>query len=115
MWLEYVRDIAIILLALESLVIGILLLVTLGRLRELLSILRDEVTPVLKSLQDTVKTVRGTANIVSNAVVTPLIRVNSVSTGIVRGLLSFFSLRHRPRTSTAENMESDKQPGQGTS
>lgn len=115
MWLEYVRDIAIILLALESLIIGILLIVTLGRLRELLSVLRDEVTPVLKSLQETVRTVRGTANIVGNAVVNPLIRVNSVSTGIVRGLLRFFSFRHRSGPSTAESAKSEEQSGQGTS
>jgi hypothetical protein len=115
MWLEYVRDIAIILLALESLVIGILLIVTLGRLRELLRVLRDEVTPVLKSLQETVRTVRGTANIVSNAVVNPLIRVNSVSTGVVRGILSFLSLRHRPSASTVEHAKSKEQSGQGTS
>ena len=103
--LEVVRDIAIILLALESLVIGIVLIVTLGRLRELLMVLRDEVTPLLKSLQDTAQTVRGTANIVGNAVVNPLIRVNSVSTGIVRGILRFFSFGHRPDPSAAESTD----------
>jgi hypothetical protein len=106
-WLEYVRDIAIILLALESLAIGIVLIVTLGRLRELVNMLRNEVTPLLKSLQGTAKTVQGTANIVGNAVVTPLIRVNSVTTGIVRGLLSLFSLRRRPGPA-----EADKEPEQ---
>jgi hypothetical protein len=115
MWLEYVRDIAIILLALESLVIGILLVVTLGRLRELLGVLRDEVTPVLKSLQETVRTVRGTANIVGNAVVNPLIRVNSVSTGIVRGIWSFFSFGRRPGASADEGAKSEEQSGQGMS
>jgi hypothetical protein len=110
--LEVVRDIAIILLALESLVIGIVLIVTLGRLRELLAVLRDEVTPVLKSLQDTVRTVRGTANIVGNTVVTPLIRVNSVSTGILRGVLRFFTFRRRPDGATTESTQPDDQSGQ---
>ncbi|MHB1355844.1 MAG: hypothetical protein ACYCZF_07685 [Anaerolineae bacterium] len=113
--LEVVRDIAIILLALESIVIGIVLIVTLTRLRELLGVLRDEVTPLLKSLQDTAQTVRGTASIVGHAVVNPLIRVNSVSTGIARGLLRFFSFRRRPDASTAESVETEEQSGQGTS
>jgi len=103
--LEVVRDIAIILLALESLVIGIVLIVTLTRLRELLGVLRDEVTPLLKSLQETAHTVRGTANIVGGAVVNPLIRVNSVSTGIIRGILRFFSFGHRAGTSDTESTD----------
>jgi hypothetical protein len=115
MSLVVVRDIAIILLALESLVIGILLIVTLGRLRELLGILRDEVTPVLKSLQDTAKTVRGTANIVGNTVVTPLIRMNSISTGVMRGILSFFSFRRRPDTFAEKSNRAEDQTGQGAS
>jgi hypothetical protein len=115
MWLEYVRDIAIILLALESLVIGVLLIVTLGRLRELVNVLRDEVTPVLKSLQETIRTVRGTAKIVGSTVVTPLIRVSSVSTGLMRGILSFFSFRPRSGTSATDTEKSEDQSGQSIS
>ena len=93
MWLEYVRDVAIILLALVSLIIGILLLVTLSKLRELIRILKDEVQPVLLSLQDTMRSVRGTAHIVSDTVVNPLVRVNSVTTGAMHALMHFFTFK----------------------
>jgi len=95
MWLEYVRDIAIILLALVSLIIGILLLVTLNRMRELIRVLRDEIQPVLLSLQDTMRSVRGTAHIVSDTVVNPLVRINSVSTGAMHALMHFFTFGRR--------------------
>jgi len=110
MWLEVVRDIAIILLALETLVIGILLLVTLGRVRELIRILRDEVRPVLLSLQDTVHTVRGTTHIVSDTVVNPLIRVNSISTGARRALMYFFSFGHRSSAETKAQRPTAEEP-----
>jgi len=114
MWLEYVRDIAIILLALESLVIGILLLVTLGRLRELLRILREEIQPVLLSLQDTLRTVRGTAHIVSDTVVNPLVSVNSFSTGAMRAFMHFFTFGHRTNSTTAASDQAQEHKEQET-
>ena len=112
MWLEYVRDIAIILLALESLIIGILLLVTLGRLRELMRVLREEIQPVLLSLQETLRTVSGTAHIVSDTVVNPLVRVNSFTTGAMRAFSHFFSFSHRDSTSTPVDEQVREQNGQ---
>ncbi|MCE5258448.1 MAG: hypothetical protein LLG44_05220 [Chloroflexi bacterium] len=112
MWLEYVRDIAIILLALESLVIGILLLITMGRLRELERILREEVQPVLQSLQDTMHTVRGTAHIVSDTVVNPLVRFNSFSTGAMQAFKYFFTFGHRKDSAAAagDQAQEHKEP-----
>jgi len=43
--LETVRDIAIIVLALESIVIGVVLIITLLQLRSLTRLLQKEVTP----------------------------------------------------------------------
>jgi hypothetical protein len=59
MWLAAVRDLAIVLLAVESLVIGVLLLVLLVQLRKLVQMLREEIKPMLNSANDTVNTVNG--------------------------------------------------------
>ncbi|NLV74504.1 MAG: hypothetical protein GXY52_07460 [Chloroflexi bacterium] len=96
MWLEIVRDIAIVLLAVVSIIIGILLIVTLARIRELILILRNEVTPVLTSIKDTTKTVKGTATIVTDTVVNPLVKINSVSKGALKGALYFLTMGHKP-------------------
>ncbi len=91
MLLAGVRDVAIVLLALESLVIGILFAIMLIQIKQLIRILRDEVMPILRSTQETTNTVRGTAAFVSDQVVTPLIKASSYATGtmqMVRNLMA---------------------------
>lgn len=83
-----VRDIAILLLAVESVVIGALLALMLIQLRRLVRLLRDEIAPILDSASDTVNTVQSTAGFVSRNVVTPLIKVSSYSAGTLQALRS---------------------------
>jgi hypothetical protein len=83
-----VRDIAILLLAVESVVIGALLALMLIQLRRLVRLLRDEIAPILDSASDTVNTVQTTAGFVTHNVVTPLIKVSSYSAGTLQALRS---------------------------
>jgi hypothetical protein len=76
------RDISIIALALVTLVIGLFLIVLIFQLQSLIVLLRDEIKPILDSANQTASTVRGTTNFVSDAVVTPLIHVASVASGV---------------------------------
>jgi hypothetical protein len=76
------RDVAIILLAIVSLAIGALLIVLLLQLQSLIRLLREEVTPILSSAQETMGTVRGTTAVVSEYVVSPVAQVASVVAGI---------------------------------
>ena len=68
-----IRDIAIILLAVESLIVGVLLIVLILQLRGLTRMLQDEVQPILESARETATTVRGTTVFVSDTFVKPLI------------------------------------------
>lgn len=68
-----IRDIAIIVLAIESLVVGALLIVLILQLRGLTRMLQDEVQPILESARETATTVRGTTVFVSDTFVKPLI------------------------------------------
>ncbi len=95
MWLAVVRDVAIVLLALETLVIGGLLAITLLQIRSLARMLREEILPMLQSANDTVATVKGTTRFVSDKVVDPIIKVSSATTGTLQALRSLFSVRQR--------------------
>ncbi len=80
--LAFVRDLAIVLLAVESLIIGIVLIVLILEVRSLAKLLRDEIKPILNSADETVRTLRGTTTFVSENLVTPVVRVSSFMAGV---------------------------------
>ncbi len=84
--LAFVRDLAIVLLAVDSLVIGIVLIILILEVRSLARLLRNEIKPILDSADETVRTVRGTTTFVSDTLVTPAIRISSFATGVARAL-----------------------------
>jgi Flp pilus assembly protein protease CpaA len=69
------RDIAIIVLAVESLVIGGLLIVLLLQIRSLTKMLQEEIWPILESTRETATTVRGTTVFLSDTLIKPLVNV----------------------------------------
>jgi hypothetical protein len=77
-----VRDIAIIVLALVTGVIGVFLAVLIFQVQSLIHLLRHEVKPILDSANQTVSTVRGTSTFVSDSVVSPMIQVLSFASGV---------------------------------
>ncbi len=89
------RDIAIIVLALESIVIGVLLAVLVIQVIRLVKLLREEVLPILNSTQETVSTVRGTASFVSDHVVQPVVKVSSYAAGARQAMSTLFRRRGR--------------------
>lgn len=88
-------DIAIITLALVTVIIGLFLIVLIFQLQSLIALLRDEIKPILNSTNETVSTVRGTTTFVSDAVVTPLIQVASVTAGVMQTLRTLTGTDHR--------------------
>jgi hypothetical protein len=82
--LRNVRDVAIIVLAIESIVIGGLLVFLVIQIQRLVKMLREEIKPILDSTNETVSTVRGTTTFVSRHVVSPLVEVVSFLSGVRR-------------------------------
>lgn len=83
------RDAAIIFVAFETLIIGILLIILMIQVQALIVLLRDEIKPMLEAVNDTVATVRGTTRFVSHNVVSPVIKWSSYLAGlrrIIRGI-----------------------------
>ena len=69
--IDEVRDILIILLATESLVIGGVTLFLLYQMIMLVTLLREELIPLIQSAQETVNSARGTTVYVSRKIVVP--------------------------------------------
>lgn len=81
-----VRDIAIILVALEILIMNALLVVLIWQVWRLVKMISVEMKPVIKDSQETVGTVKGSAEFVSSSFISPLISTSSRLAGIVRSV-----------------------------
>lgn len=71
-----IRDVFIIVMALESLLIGIVLTILMIQLARLINLLQNEVKPILDSTNETVSNLRGTTVFLSNNLVEPVIKLN---------------------------------------
>ena len=92
--LSSVRDLSIIILALESVVVGVLLGILIVQVTRLVRLLRDEVMPILLSTQETLGTIRGTTTFVSDHVVQPVVKVSSYTAGVRQAVNVLFSRRN---------------------
>jgi len=90
--ISLLRDVAIVLVAFETLLIGLLVLVLILQIQALIGLLRDEIRPMLESLNDTVATVRGTTRFVSHHVVSPAIQTVGLLAGVRRVIREIVAL-----------------------
>lgn len=74
---ETIRDIFIIFLALESLIIGLTLVLLLVQLARLTALLQNEIKPILDSTNETLSTLKGTTTFLSDNLVQPVMKANS--------------------------------------
>ena len=72
-----VMEVVIILLAVESLIVGGVTLFLLYQVIMLVTLVREEVIPLIESAQETVSSARGTTVYVSRKIVEPSVRVAS--------------------------------------
>jgi NADH:ubiquinone oxidoreductase subunit K len=79
-----IRDIFIIFMALEFLVIGVALIVLLVQLATLINLLQNEVKPILASTNETVNTLRGTVAFLSDNLAEPVIKLNEYIAALKR-------------------------------
>lgn len=91
---DKIRDIFIIIVALESFVIGIALIVLIVQLASLINLLQNEVKPILNATNETVNTLRGTAEFLGENVVEPVIKLNGYMAGLTR-MLELMGIRKK--------------------
>lgn len=77
-----VRDVFIIAMALEMILIGGALTVLMVQLAVLTNLLKNEIKPILEATQETVNTVRGTTIFVSENLTEPIMKLNSYVAGL---------------------------------
>lgn len=81
---ETVRDIVIIFMAVETLLIGLVLILLLIQLTRLTVLLQSEVKPILESTNETVQTLRGTSAFLSKNMIKPVMKVQGSVAAIRR-------------------------------
>lgn len=81
---QVVRDIAIVFVAVETFLIGLAMILLIFQIQVLVQVLRDEIQPLLRSVNDTVSTVRGTSEFVSHNMVSPIIKAAGFTAGVRR-------------------------------
>jgi hypothetical protein len=84
-----IRDVFIIFMALESLLIGAALIVLVVQIASLINLLQNEVRPILEATNETVNHLRGTVEFLGENVVEPVIKLNSYLAGMQRMLKLF--------------------------
>jgi hypothetical protein len=83
-----VRDIFIIFMALEFLLIGGVMIILIIQLARLTLLLQNEIKPILESTSETANTLRGTTAFLSEHLVEPVLKMNQY----LAGLSSLFGL-----------------------
>ncbi len=81
---DKIRDVFIIIVALESLIIGVAIIVLIVQLASLINLLQNEVRPILTATNETVNNLRGTAEFLGENMVEPVIKLNGYLAGMNR-------------------------------
>jgi len=71
-----IRDIFIIFMALEAVLIGVALVILIIQLSALINLLQNEIRPIINSTSETVNTLKGTATFMSKNLSEPVIKAN---------------------------------------
>lgn len=91
-----VRDIFIILVALEFMLVGWVLIILVVQLAKLLNMLQNEIQPMIDSTNEAVNTIRGTSIFISENITDPIIKLNSYVAGLNQ-ITNLFSTNRKKR------------------
>ncbi|MDP1716035.1 MAG: hypothetical protein Q8L41_14945 [Anaerolineales bacterium] len=83
---DKIRDVFIIVVALESLVIGVALIVLIIQFTSLINLLQNEVRPILHATSETVNVLRGTVEFLGEEVIEPVMKLSGYLAGLKRML-----------------------------
>jgi hypothetical protein len=91
-----VRDLFIILLAMQGMIIGIAIVIVLLQIAATVNVIQTEVDPILRSLQETAATVKGTSEFLSENLTTPVIESKAWIVGAATLLREVMRRRQSP-------------------
>lgn len=103
-----VRDLFIILLVMQGMVIGLAIVIVLLQIASTINVVQEEVRPVIRSLQEIAATLKGTSDFLSENVTTPVIESRALFSGLTTLVREIVSLRKpKPSTPPTEKGNSD--------
>ena len=80
---ERIRDIMIIVMALEFMFLGVAMLILIIQMATLINLLQNEIIPIVESTNETANTLRGTAVFLSDNLSEPVIKLNQYLAGLM--------------------------------
>jgi hypothetical protein len=88
-----VRDLVIIFLAVEGVLIVLALAILVLQLARLINLIQTEIKPILENTQETVKTAQGTVEFMSNNLTEPIVRASGFMAGMSVLMTQLFGIR----------------------
>ena len=83
---EALRDMVIVLIGIESLVTGVAVIVLIVQVARLTALLQNELRPMLEATNETLSTVRGTTEFLSDNMVRPVVRLGGAAAALRRAI-----------------------------
>jgi hypothetical protein len=105
-WLIGVRDVSIIYASMFMCVGAIIFIVMTALLAFIFFAIRDHIVPALEKVDDTMKTVKGTATFVSESVVSPIIKVAGAAAG-ARAMVQTLMRRNPPKLNGSKKKDGE--------
>ena len=87
-----IRDTLIILMAFELLIIGLTIILFILQTARLINLFQNEIKPLLNTINETMGTVRGTAEFLGDSLAKPVIKLNSYISAF-RRILNVFNFK----------------------
>jgi hypothetical protein len=97
-----IRDVFIIFMALESLLLGLALVILIIQIARLTNLLENEIKPILQSTNETISTLRGTTTFLSDNLTEPVIKLNEYMAGMSQMLKLIGLARGRTTKSNSQ-------------
>ncbi len=94
-----IRDLLLIFLILEAIIIGIAIVVMVVQLSALLNLLQNEISPIVQNTQQATQTMRGTAEFMSKRLVKPVIGTTAALAGMTAFMREIGGIRKALRPS----------------
>jgi membrane protein implicated in regulation of membrane protease activity len=94
---QIIRDIFLIILALQGILVVIALAVLILQIARLISLLQNEIKPILENTQETLSTARGTVEFVGKNLAEPVVRVNGFMAALTVLFRELFGIRRALR------------------
>ncbi len=90
-----IRDVFIIFMAVESIFVGVVLVVLMVQLARLMNLMQNEIRPILDSTNETINNLRGTTEFLTTNLAEPVIKINEYMAALQK-ITELFHFTRKP-------------------